>query len=65
LRALARDLEIQSKSFSAEEMQQLCKELSNSTNTQNVTEGKVIVEALKQALEAVKNEIAEKSANSR
>jgi polar amino acid transport system substrate-binding protein len=65
LRAVAKDLEIQSKSFSAEEMQQLCKELSNSANTQNVTEGKVIVEALKQALEAVKNEIAEKSANSR
>jgi two-component system, sensor histidine kinase and response regulator len=65
LRALSRDLEIQSKSFSANEMHQLCIELANSADTQNVTESKVIVEALKLALESVKNQIAEKSANSR
>jgi CheY-like chemotaxis protein len=62
LRALARDLEIQSTSFEAAEMQQLCKELTTSATSQNVTESKVIVEALKLALESVKNLVAEKSA---
>jgi hypothetical protein len=64
LRALSRDLEIQSKNFSAAEMHQLSIELANSANTQNVTESKVIVEALKLALQSVKSRIAEKSANS-
>ena len=65
LRALSRDLEIQSKSFSADEMQQLCIELASSADTQNVTESKIIMEALRLALESVKHQIEEKSANSR
>jgi CheY-like chemotaxis protein len=61
LRALSRDLEIQSKGFSANEMHKLCLELARSADSQNVTESKVIVEALKLALESLKNQIAEKA----
>ena len=62
LRALARELEVQATSFSADEMLQLSKELANSAATQNVTEGKIIVEALKLALETVKIFVSEKAA---
>lgn len=61
LRALARELEVQSTSFSASEMLQLSKELANCANKQNVTEGKIIVEALKLALQTVKTFVAEHS----
>jgi two-component system sensor histidine kinase/response regulator len=61
LRALARELEVQSTSFSASEMLQLSKELANCANKQNVTEGKIVVEALKLALQTVKTFVAEHS----
>ncbi|HEY9760541.1 MAG TPA: ATP-binding protein [Oculatellaceae cyanobacterium] len=61
LRALARELEVQSTSFSACEMLQLSKELANCANKQNVTEGKIVVEALKLALQTVKTFVAEHS----
>jgi hypothetical protein len=61
LRALARELELQSTNFAAGEMLQLSKELTNSAINQNVTEGKIIVEALKLALQTVKVFVSEQA----
>jgi HPt (histidine-containing phosphotransfer) domain-containing protein len=55
LRARAHELKSSSESFSATEMTQLSRELVNVADKSNWTEGKILVEALRLALDNVKN----------
>jgi hypothetical protein len=55
LRAVARELENQSISYSAPEMFKLSQELGMAATAQDGTSGKIFVEALKQALATVKS----------
>jgi hypothetical protein len=65
LRVLANDLRTTSEAFAAKEMSQLSSELANVAENSNWTEGKIMIEALRLALDSVRSFVYQANSESK